>query len=248
MRARKISRNDLFGIFYVKKPNGQRWGSYYRTLEGLYSLFEDKGFREAVNGYYLNICGDFDAVRISYFVDKLNVQKALLIVKRFFERNDLIEIKASRFPEKAIVAKLYGGVLYEERFRSFLALETQVGLDLIKKDLLQARILLTTYRWQVRKALLPFREHFEPTFTRISPTYNSLSEEEKAQFFKDLSEWPNPPQVDWAHMMVNLIVGCDWNHVFSNPAYLTPGKPLTIPEINVLIRDLGFQIPLSWKP
>lgn len=135
----------------------------------------------------------------------------------------------------------------EERFRNFLVLETQIGLELIIGNLLQGRILFATYRWQVRKASLPFREHFEPTFKKYSPTYCSLSDDEKDQFFADLEEWPNPPQVDWAHLMVNFVLGCDWR-VFSNPYYLTPRRPLSIPEINRLIRDLGFQIPLDWKP
>jgi hypothetical protein len=47
-------------------------------------------------------------------------------------------------------------------------------------------------------------------------------------------------------MMVNFVLGCDWNSVFSDPKYLTPGKPLSIPEINALIKSLGFQIPREW--
>lgn len=248
MGIKKISRHDLFGIFYVRKLDGRKWDSYYKTLETLRRLFKDGRFQEVVNGYYLNVCGDFDSVRISYFVDETNTQKAVSIFKQFFEENDIMEIKDSRYAEKVIVAEKYGGEEYEERFRNFLVLETKIGLDLIKEDLVRARTLLATYRWQVRKASLPFREHFEPTFKRFSSTYNSLSEEEKDRFFTDLAEWPNPPQVDWAHMMVNFVLGCDWNQVFSDPNYLTPRKPLSIPAINMLIRDLGFQIPQEWKP
>lgn len=140
------------------------------------------------------------------------------------------------------------GEEYEERFRNFLSLETQIDLDLIEGDLLHARALSATYRWQVRKASLPLREHFEPAFKKLSSTYNSLSDDEKDQFFVDLHEWPNPPQVDWAHMMVNFVLGADWNQVFSSPYYLTPGNPLSILEINELVSNLGFQIPLDWKP
>jgi len=248
MGIKKVSKSDLFGIFYVRKLDGRKWESYYKTLEALRPLFKNEQFQEVVNGYYLNICGDFDAVRISYFAYKGNAKEAVSIFKRFLEENDIMEINDSRHPEEANVAKKYGGEEYEERFRNYLVLETKIGLDLIKEDLLHARTLLATYRWQVRKASLPFREHFEPTFRRSSLTYNSLSEKEKDQFFTDLAEWPNPPQVDWAHMMVNFVLGCDWNQVFSDPNYLTRGKPLSLPEINMLIRNLGFQIPQKWKP
>ena len=60
--------------------------------------------------------------------------------------------------------------------------------------------------------------------------------------------WPNPHQVDWAHMMVNMVLGCDWNGVFRDPSYITPGMPLPIPEINKYLIELGFQIPDNWQP
>lgn len=248
MSIRRISKNDLFGVFYVKKPDGIKWDSYYATLDTLMSLFENEEFNKIITGFYLNICGDFDSVRISYFTDKASRKKLLSIFKDFFRNNGISQIELAKEPKKTIVAKDYGGEELEDRFRNFLALETQIGLELIKEDLTHARILFATYRWQVRKASLPFKDHFEPTFKKYSQTYNSLSMNEKDQFFKDLEEWPNPPQVDWAHMMVNLVLGCDWNNVFGNTNYITPGKPLSIPEINVLIKDLGFQIPLDWKP
>jgi hypothetical protein len=248
LRIGRISKDDLFGRFYVRKPDGTKWDSYYETIAALRPLFEDGKFQEVVSGFYLNICGDFDSVRISYFVNEANSEKAMSIVKKFFGNSGIVEIKDSEHPKEIILAKMYGGEEFEERFRNFLVLETQIGLDLIKGDLLEAKRLFATYRWQVRKASLPFREHFEPTFKKYSPTYNSLSNNEKAQFLNDLEEWPNPPQVDWAHMMVNFVLGCDWNMVFGDPYYLTPGKPLSIPEINRIIRKLGFQIPLDWKP
>jgi len=245
---RRISEDDLFGIFYVKKPDGVKWDSYYRTINALTPLLKDNEFYKIVKGFYLNICGNFDAVRISYFVDKANSEKAISILEQFFRKNGILEIKDAVLPKKIILARSYGGEEYEERFRNFLALETQIGLELMEGNLLHSRILFVTYRWQVRKASLPFREHFEPTFKRYSLTYNSLSNDEKDQFFTDLEEWPNPPQVDWAHMMVNFVLGCDWNLALSHPSYLTPGRPLSIPEINRLVSDLGFQIPLDWKP
>lgn len=238
-----ISKSDLFGVFYVKKPDGTKWDSYYKTIDTLRPLFNEEEFTEVVKGFYLNICGSFDSVRISYFVSEENAQRAVNKFRRFFSENHIVEIGETECPQEKLVAKAYGGIDYEERFRNFLVLETKIGLDLMKEDLLRARILLAIYRWQIRKASLPVREHFEPAFRKYSSTYNSLSEKEKDQFFADLAEWPNPPQVDWAHMMVNFVLGCDWNLVFSDPNYLTPGKPLSVPEINALIKNLGFQIP-----
>ena len=248
MVIKRVSKDDLFGRFFVKKPDGTKWDSYYRTLEALGPLFKNEEFAKTVNGFYLNVCGDFNSVRISYFVDEANSEKAVSVFKQFFRNNGIIEIKDLVRPKEIILAKHYGGEEYEERFRNFLVLQAPIGIELINGDLLHARTLFATYRWQVRKASLPFKDHFEPTFRKYSPTYNSLSDDKKEQLFRDLNEWPNPPQVDWAHMMVNLVLGCDWNFVFSHPNYLTPGEPLSIPEINRYVKDLGFQIPLDWKP
>jgi len=244
----RVPRNALFGVFYVKKPDGTRWDSYYRTLATLDPLFHSEGFKKAVAGFYLNICGDFDAVRISYFVEAPHVKKSIAAFKEFFTKNGLVEIQPNEGPKEEVIASNYGGGHLEEHFRNFLVLETQIGLELMRRNLMHARRLFATYRWQVRKAGLSVRAHFEPTFARDSSTYNTLSGSEKEQIFLDLQEWPNPPQVDWAHMMVNLVLGCDWNHVFADPNYLTPGKPLSIPEINEIVKELGLQIPLDWTP
>lgn len=246
----RISKDVLFGRFYVRKPDGEKWDAYYKTIDALRPLLGGKGFSEIVKGFYLNICPNFDSVRISYFIDKVNTEKAVSIFKHFFIDNKIIEIQNASFPEKRVVAAPYGGEQFEERFRNYLVLETQIGLELIEGNLKQARILFATYRWQVRKAALSFRAHFEPTFKKYSRTYNSLPEDEKTQLFTDLEEWPNPPQVDWAHLMVDFVLGCDWKTIFLDPNYVTPGRPLSIVQINEILErsNLGFQIPLDWKP
>lgn len=248
MAWKRIPLDDLFGIFFVRKPDGMRLDSYYKTLDALRPLFKNEEIQEVIDGFYLNICGNFDSVRISYFVNQKHSEKAISLFRKFFRNNGILEIENSKHPRKKIVAESYGGEEYEERFRTFLVLETQIGLELMEGNLLHARILLATYRWQIRKASLPLRKHFESTFRKYSPTFNAFSNEEKEQFFADLGEWPNPPQVDWGHLMVNLVLPGDWLQVFSDPHYLTPGRPLSIPQINRKVKELGFQIPLNWKP
>jgi len=161
MTASKVKTSDLFGIFYVQKPGRKRWDSYYRTIDALRPLFENEGFKKVVSGYYLNICGDFDSVRISYFVDKLNDQVSVSLIDDFLSQNEFLEISPHSDPHQDIIAGSYGGQSYEERFRAFLVNETQIGLDLIKQDLLHARRLFVTYRFQVREAPISFRTHFE---------------------------------------------------------------------------------------
>lgn len=235
MGIRKIPKEHLFGRFFIKKSYDPKWDFYYNTIETLRPLFESEDFGKIISGFYVNLIDE--SVRISYFVSKENELKATSIFQNFFKEKGISEIKTHPATRK-IIAEMYGGEELEERFRDFLSLETQIGLELIKADLLHARILFVTYRLQVFKAGLPLREHFRPTFQRYSPTYVSLSNKEKEQFLTDLENHPG-----WMHMMVNFVLGVD----------LFPpqnGICLTIPRINEILErnNLGFQIPLDWKP
>lgn len=235
LRIQKIPKEDLFGLFFVRKPYGTNWDSYYGTIDALRPLLENEDFSKTVSGFYLNYIND--STRISYFVSEGNNQKAISIFRNFFNEKGISEIKAQP-PKKAVVAEKYGGEKLEEHFRHFLALETQIGLELIREDLLYARILFATYRFQVWKGRLPIRAHFEPTFRRYSPTYVSLPNEEREQFLTYLERYPA-----WTHMMVNFVWGWDYT-------IYPDGRPLSIPEINKILEryNLGFQIPLEWKP
>jgi hypothetical protein len=233
--VRKTPKEHLFGLFRIKKSYESTWDFYYDTIDALRPLFERKDFNQLVSGFYLNRIRE--SVRISYFVSEKDKQKAISIFQSFFKEKGISEFEAQP-PTKIVVARNYGGEELEERFRSFLALETQIGLELMKADLLHARSLFATYCFQVCKGGLSVREHFEPTFLRYSQTYVSLSTEEKKQFLTDLENHP-----DWMHMMVNFVLGWD-------PRLNPDGMPLSIPQINEILErfNLGFQIPLGWKP
>jgi hypothetical protein len=234
--------DDLFGIFYVRKPDGLRWESYYRAIDSLRALFDDEEFRKFVHGFYLNIAGKFDSVRISYFVDAVDIERSTVLFQEFFAKNGLLEIDEHSSPHRNIIAGGYGGIEYEQRFRNFLRDYTQIGLELLQENLLHSRRLFTVYRFQVRQGSMRFEGFFEPTFNKYSPTYVSFSSEKKSEFFGDL-EISKPPHTGWAHMMVNMIVGCDFPYSPHNP-------PLTIAEINRWLTQagIGFQIPANWNP
>jgi hypothetical protein len=234
LRVRKIPKEHLFGLFFIKKSYESTWDFYYHTIDALRPLFGRKDFNQLVSGFYLNRIRE--SVRISYFVSERNKQKAISIFQSFFKEKAISEFETQP-PRKIVVAEKYGGEELEERFRFFLALETQIGLELMKADLLHARSLFATYIFQVYKGRLPIREHFEPTFLRHSQTFISLSNEERKQFFEDLENHPG-----WMHMMVNFVFGYDFRrHVYPD------GIPLPIPRINEILErnNVGFQIPLA---
>jgi hypothetical protein len=238
----RISEEDLFGRFFLKKPGGIKFDCYYNTIVELGPLLDSEEWNECVTGYYINVAGDMDAVRLSYFT--VDPQKASKCKDDFCFSSNIVEIRPPELPQKTRVSEGYGGE--ELRFRKFLHMYTLIGLDLIKADLLNARCLFVSFRLQVMLSRQEYKPHFEGTFEKHSRTYSSLSDKDKEQFWDDLSNWPNPPQVDWAHMMVNMILPGDfvpfWNE------FLSPKPAMAAEEINKIIAPMNFQIPAGWEP
>jgi len=240
----RLTETDLFGTFFLRASDLGRFAGYYSSLDAIRPLLESEEWTENVTGFYINVAGDFDAVRISYWTT--SPEQTRQVVDEFVTQHSLQYLREPGTPGQTRNSDSYGGE--ELRFRKFLTAYTQIGLDIMAADLLNARCSFATFRWQVMRSRQAYKPHFEGTFQNHSPFYNSLSQSEKDQFWLDLTHWPNPPQVDWAHMMVNMVLGCDWNRPPAWPTFLSPQQPLSISEINEIIRQQGFQIPNNWQP
>jgi hypothetical protein len=241
LRIERIPKEDLFSVFFVRKPGARISDFYFNAIDALRTIFTESRFREIVSGFYLNHIGPLGNswVRISYFVSEANSTDAVSIFRNFFRERGILEDTGQfQAPHQATLAAAYGGAHREGLFRYFLALETQIGLDLMKADLSKPRFLFVTYqcaRWhrlQTGGAPLRAREYFEPFFVEHSETYTSLPKEERDQFFSDL-EFDG-----WVHFMINLVVGDD------------PQRPLSVLQMNDFLRarNLELQIPLDWEP
>ncbi len=237
MNPNQIKETDLFGRFFLRAPNDGEFSDYYRSLEAIRPLLKSKKWSESVTGYYINVTDNLDGVRLSYYTSSPEQPKK--VVDHFTSEHELENIECPEVPRKTED---------ELRFRKYLVTYTQIGLDIMKVDLFNARCLFATFRWQIMRARKPYKPHFIRTFQTQSPFYNSLSSAENDQFWKDLVHWPNPPQVDWAHLFVNMVLGCDWNGPRTWYLFLDTKPALSIQEINPIVRQQGFQIPNNWHP
>lgn len=238
-----LTETDLFGRFLLKTPGGDRFSGYYRSLDAIRPLLYSEDWLGSVTGFYINVAGEFNSVRLSYFAPSPDLPQ--MAVDRFASDRQL-EVEIPEPPHHIKISREYGGE--ELRFRRFLSMYAPIGLEIMETDLLHARCLFATFRWQVMRAREPYRPHFSETFESQSAFYNSLRIEEQDQFWRGLVHWPNPPQVDWAHLFVNMVLGCDWNGPQLWPLFLCPQPPLPIQEINKVVAELGFQIPAGWHP
>ena len=238
-----MTTTDVTGRFYLQQPGGGgRFAGYFASLEALRPMLAGAAWQAAVTGYYLNVAGDFDAVRLTYLTTTPEAVRQ--VVEDYCAAAGLAQSAPPEPPNPSVISGSYGGE--ELRFRRFLWTYPLIGLDLLAADPRHARCLFATFRWQVMAARQPCRPHFARTFERDSPYYRALPPAEQEQFWADLAHWPNPPQVDWAHMMVNMLLGCDWLGEWRS-YFCQPQAPLSLAEINARVAEQGFTIPEGWR-
>lgn len=241
MDINRIKETDLFGRFFLNVQDKSGFEKYYCSLNNIRPLIGSERWLKNVTGFYIN-AENYDVVRLSYFTTSPN--QTAKVVNDFVGESNLEHSNEPCIPHKKEVSAGQGNE--ELRFRKFLSVYTQIGLDIMKEDLFNARCLLATFRWQIMRASMHYKPHFVKTFENQSPFYNLLSPAEKSQFWSDLANRPNPSNFDWAHFFVNMVFGCDW--IWKE--FFTPKSPLSIKEINKRIEELGldFKIPENWSP
>jgi len=238
-----LSEDDLFGHFILDSGSQERFHGYYETLMEVRSLLASTAWQSSVTGCYVNSARSFRSLRLSFFTRE--PEKARAAVTAFCGSTS-VEVLEEGQPQRQRVSAEYGGE--ELRFRNFLSTYSPLGLDIMERDLLYAKRLLATFRWRVMRARESYRQHFEGTLATWSATWSTLSEAQRAQWWSDLGHWPNPPQVDWAHMLVNMVLGCDWNSAGTWRGFLDPKPPLPLDKLNATLEELSFEIPQDWRP
>ena len=244
MTPNRIAATDLFGRFYLRAPDGGRIAGYYSSLNALRPLLDSGEWKESVTGYYLNVAGDLDAVRLSYFTTSPDQTRR--IVESFVADHGLEYVRPSSAPVSERISARYGGE--ELRFRKFLATYTQIGLDLLDYDITYARRLVAEYRLSYSPQRLSCRPLFEPALTKHSPYYNSLDSQAKSQLWQDFDYWH--PGGDWLHMMVNMLLPEDWLYMPEFKSFFLGDNrpPITPDQRQAMLAMFNLDIPPNWRP
>lgn len=233
----QISDKDLFGRVVIGFADAKTYQDYYGALEIFIPFLRSLSIYDLTTGFYINSA--HKQIRISYFCDITNIGNLKDAIISLLRNTSIVFISEELPKENVYIAEAYGGREFELQFRRYLSMQSRIGIDLIEHDSSTIKKMAAKYRWQVFPVQGSKREYFEEYFRRYSASYNSLNESQKSQFWYDISLWPNPPQVDWAHMFINLILGFDAGaHRFAN----WPFKPLSIDEINAEISVTGLVI------
>lgn len=244
MNPNRITETDLFGTFHLRVPDGGRFAGYYSSLNAIRPLLDSGEWKKNVTGYYLNVAGDFDAVRLSYLTT--SPEQTRQVVDAFVAERGLEYIQDPSVPVQARISEEYGGE--ELRFRRFLATYTHIGLDLLDYDITYARRLVAEYRLSYSPQRLSCRPLFEPALTKHSPYYNNLDSHSKTQLWRDFHYWH--PGGDWLHMMVNMLLPGDCLYIPNfKPFFLGDHRPPITPDIRqAMLAIFNLDIPPGWRP
>ena len=240
-----LSEKDMFGRFYLKKmPNEGIYKNYYATIDALRPILKSEEWQAAATGYYINAPVTRETVRLSYFTSQPD--ELTKILENFISKNSIEHAQEPELPHQTMISSTYGKE--EIRFRKFLYLSTLIGLDLMEKDLMYSRYLFATFRYRFMQYGEPYRKHFLKAFEEKSQAYRSLSEAEKTQLWSGLEYWPNPPQVDWIHMMVNMVMGCDVNNFGKWKDFISSRNRLSKEDTERILESQFIKVPPDWRP
>lgn len=242
-----ISKDDLVGEWWIEPVDGESMNwleATSKAIDGLRPLLI-KPFTNTITGYYVSrkkISESLSVVRFFPFVKEGQSEQVSEQINTFIRQSsDVKHGQKLCHPYAQPLALEYGGETVEERFRRFLGLNTYISLDVMKGDIeLARRLAITAYYW-VHFADKDYKNHFEPSFIEHSPTYKSLSDEQKMNFWDDFGEEPENATY-WAHFYENLAYGFLWI-----PRQIKMNHKYSIEEINQFFQS-DYKLPPDWTP
>jgi hypothetical protein len=224
------STNDLLGIFYLLGQGESMDESYFSAIQSMRTLFAMPEFSRLVIGYYLSNKDGF--LRLSYFAHPENGKAAHKIIEEFVKSSGIIE------PRDSEISRINSKLASNLEFREFLDTYTQISLDLIKDELEYARKLMLWIRFVLQPNLLlsgnqpEMLTKLNDSLMKRSSTYSKMSSTNRTKFLDHLTK---PDKNDWAHMMVNFLIGPDprwqsWSNEKIN-RWLSDNKiPISFPD------------------
>jgi len=240
-----LTENNFLGRVFVNCSDLRPIDGYFTCVNLIRPILKKADFKSLITGFYINVAGNLNSVRLSFFVeDKDNVEKVTEILRNAGGVNLIRHDKASQ--EK--FSDTYGGT--EIGFRRFLHIYTQIGLDLLNYNTLYSRRLVAEYRLTYSPQRISCRSFFEPALKKHSSYFNQLNNASAQQLWKDLDFWYLGG--DWAHMLVNMLLPGDWIYMSKELTsfFLNPNKkpPITGTQKEDLLKMFNLDIPDNWTP
>ena len=210
-----------YGIKYFRDSSLQPLTvrGYFTCLDNLRPLFMRSDFKDSTPSFYLNMRtyevkdgGDNgDSVRLCYF--SVNPQMTEKIIEDFAKNN---HDKIGIYELPGDVRKINKNdpkssyLINEPRFRKFLYVYTQIGLDLLApKVLLSFRLIMARYVPSFYRGTATDFHTFEDFLRQYSSFFcDVLDQHERNQLWKDLNYCPSGERC-FPHFLANMVAVYD---------------------------------------
>ncbi len=206
MNDNALSVNDFSARIYTILDEGESLADYYKTVSVLREFFTSPEWSSSVTGFYLNaITRDpyHVTVRIAYMVASMTT-RPVDSYQAYADQKGLVTVGFDELePREGLFTNYYGGD--ELLFRRYLATYSWIGMDLLENDFENSTRLFSELRKQPRAS---YRNFLEQTFLTKSPYFAGMPKADQEEFWQSFVSWPKS-NTDWAHMMVNMMIGRD---------------------------------------
>lgn len=236
----QVSETDKLGVMYIKLNKGQisDIDNYFESVRKLQFFLRSKELKFQLTGFYLSMWNNF-GIRFSYFTN--NPPQTISFLNDEFSSMDFIKYLPEIKPQDESFDSYLGRNKTNLEFRKFLQLITNIGLDLLERDILYSRRLVARYRLDIAPLGISCKSYFEQPFKKIS-YYNSLTSDLKKELLNGLDYWHTSWE-DWAHMFVVMLLPGDW--LYSCKQIFNPRRPINKVTHDTLSRGL---LPNNWQP
>ncbi len=238
----KVSDSDKIGRVYLKLKNskGNNIDDYFEGVKKLQAFLRSKEFESNLTGFFLSFWND-GGIRFSYFTN--NDHQTISFLDNKISSLGFTKYLDDVEPSDLSFGYYLRNVKTNLDFARFLQLITNIGLELLEKDVVYSRRLAVKYRLEIAPQGGSCKSYFEQAFNKMS-YYKSLSPEIKQELMEGLDFWHTSWE-DWAHMLIVMIMPGDWIYNNTLTHYFDPRRPLDKNIRNLLN---GGLLPDVWDP
>ena len=238
-----VLETDKMGRMYIKLAGSQitEVNSYFAGVERLQSFLRSKELEFYVTGFFLSMWNN-GGIRFSYFTN--NPRQTISFLRNKLSSIGFVQYLNEEKPKDALFSSYLGEAKTELDFRRFLQLITNIGLDLLERNILYSRRLVGKYRLEIGPSGISSKPHFEQAFKKLD-YYNSLIPDLRKELLDGLDYWHTSWE-DWAHMFVVMLLPGDW--LYSCRPIFNPRRPIHKNTQDALLKGSGLELPNNWQP
>jgi len=204
----KAEKDDLRAVWYIRPKDTNTNGIkiYFEGVSRLTKFLCSDELHNHINGFHLSLWQD-GGIRFTFFTNE-DLDSENYLQGQFeelsFERYLAMDEESPR--NEQYLEYCNKGKTYLD-FRRYLQLMTNIGLQLLEKDITDTRDLAAKYRLEIGPEKASAKPFFEEWFKDLD-YFKSIDSTVKEELLDGLDFWFTD-RMDWAHMFIVMILPGD---------------------------------------